>query len=1122
MINLSYRNIGGLYSSLGDKQKTLDYYNEALRLIQSVDEKSDEARTLSNIGLVYQSLDEKTKALDYYNQALTIYKAVGDKSAEATTLNNIGSLYDELDEKQKALDYYNQALPLKQSLGDKPGQATTLNNIGIVYDDLGDRQKALDYYNQALPLYRAAGHRPGEASTLNNLGAVYNNLGDRHKAIDYYNQALAIRRAINDKSGEAISLGNLGKVYGDLDDWQKALDYDNQALSLYKAMGDKSGEATSLINLGAVYNNLGDRQKAIDYYNQALPLMQRVGDKSGEATALNSLGRVYDDLGDKQKTLDYYNQALPLYRAASDRSGEAGNLNNFGQVYSDLGDKQKAFDYCNQALSIYRAIGAKPGEASTLNNLGSLYDDLDERQKAIDYYDQALAIYKVVGDISGEATALNNLGGIYQGLGEKQKAIDQYNQALPLMQKIDNKPGEATLLNNLGVVHHDLGERQKALDYYDRALALHKATGNRSGEAATLVNIGFSYSSSGERQKAIDYYDQALSLAQAISDTEIEVQVLNNLGGVYEESGERQNALDYYNRALFLAKALSSKLSEARTLNNMMFTWGALRNHRFAAFYGEKSVNTYQQLRRGAQEFKDKEFHKTFLKSFEDTYRKLSELLIEQGRFAEAQQVLNALKDQQYFDFNPATVKRPAPVALTQREAELSSRYDAASGKIGEIGRQLKALKLTTGNRTPNAEPSARRQQLEADLKIAEDEFLAVIKQAETEFSGPPDAVKDKPPNVVDTRDMQAALHELDIQTKQKAVAVYTLVGEHDFWALLITPKEIIPIVSLSKSKELNEKTKEFLIQLKDTEERTGKPKFSEAQVQKTGKALYDIVFAPVAAKLKELHIRPDLLMWSLDGGLRYVPIAALYDGRQYLAERYSNVVFTRADAKRMLSHVRETWTGVGFYNSQEYSVPVRGQMETFRSLQNARLEVETIFGIPPAQGIVNGKFLPNRQFTLDSLREKLRLHSPLVHISSHFRLVPGDASSSFLLLGDGKMLTLADIRNEPDDLFGGVELLTISACETGLQRESELDGREIDSFAELAQRKGAQAILASLWNVDDKSTSRLMMEFYQKRQLNKLTKAEALQKAQLSLLKDSGYSHPFYWSPFILIGNWR
>lgn len=200
----------------------------------------------------------------------------------------------------------------------------------------------------------------------------------------------------------------------------------------------------------------------------------------------------------------------------------------------------------------------------------------------------------------------------------------------------------------------------------------------------------------------------------------------------------------------------------------------------------------------------------------------------------------------------------------------------------------------------------------------------------------------------------------------------------------------------------------------------------------------------------------------------------------------------------------------------------INGKKVGFYKLENAETEVEKIFGTKQKRGIINGDVLPNQQFTKESLFKALKLNRPLVHIASHFRFEAGDASSSFLLLGDGNILTLEEIKTAPDDLFKGVELLTLSACETGVQKERESDGREIDGFAELAQHKDAKAILASLWKVDDESTTKLMTEFYQTRQTKKLTKAEALQRAQLSLLKDEDFSHPYYWSPFILIGNWR
>jgi CHAT domain-containing protein len=104
---------------------------------------------------------------------------------------------------------------------------------------------------------------------------------------------------------------------------------------------------------------------------------------------------------------------------------------------------------------------------------------------------------------------------------------------------------------------------------------------------------------------------------------------------------------------------------------------------------------------------------------------------------------------------------------------------------------------------------------------------------------------------------------------------------------LIVTQSDIIPVSSLVKGKELNEKAKDFLAQLSEVNKHTNTPKFTRAEVQRTGRVLYDLVFGPIASTLKKHHIRPSVLMWYLDGGLRYVPVAAFYDGKQYLAERH-------------------------------------------------------------------------------------------------------------------------------------------------------------------------------------------------------------------------------------------
>jgi CHAT domain-containing protein len=172
--------------------------------------------------------------------------------------------------------------------------------------------------------------------------------------------------------------------------------------------------------------------------------------------------------------------------------------------------------------------------------------------------------------------------------------------------------------------------------------------------------------------------------------------------------------------------------------------------------------------------------------------------------------------------------------------------------------------------------------------------------------------------------------------------------------------------------------------------------------------------------------------------------------------------------------------------------------------------------------------------------------------VASHFKFNPGTEVDSFLVLGDGKRLTLRELR-EAGYNFRGVDLLTLSACETAVGGGADANGREVEGFGALAQQRGARAVMATLWPVADESTGILMQNFYRLRaQGGDMNKAEALQQAQLALLQgkhaqtetrskaerglvrtvtsdgeryapdaDAPYAHPYFWAPFILMGNW-
>jgi CHAT domain-containing protein/tetratricopeptide (TPR) repeat protein len=332
---------------------------EAASLNAEVDEQQGQTLCLVSIGRIYADLGEKQKALDYYAQALPLLKAVDNRAGEALTLTNIGFVYADLGEKQKALDYYAQSLLLLKAVGDRTGQAITFNSMGLVYADLGEKQKALDYFAQALLLHKAMSNRGGEATTLNSIGLVYADLGEKQKALDYFAQALPLQKAMSDRRQEATTLNNIGLVYADLGEKQKALDYFAQALPLRKAVSDRGGEATTLINIGSVYADLGEKQKALDYYAQSLPLYKAMGDRAGEATTLNNIGGVYADLGEKQKALDYYAQALPLLRAVRNRDYEADILGNIGSAYRDQGKLTQALEQINAAITIIEDLRTK-------------------------------------------------------------------------------------------------------------------------------------------------------------------------------------------------------------------------------------------------------------------------------------------------------------------------------------------------------------------------------------------------------------------------------------------------------------------------------------------------------------------------------------------------------------------------------------------------------------------------------------------------------------------------------------------------------------------------------------------------------------------------------------------
>jgi len=1119
---LCWYSIGSIEDSLGESQKAIDRYSQAIPLLREAGDSALQAEALSSIGLAYTARGERRKALEYLGQALPLCRTAGDRGCEAAALSNMGSVSSALGEKQKALEYFGQALPILRATGDRFGEATELCNIGLVYDYLGEKRKALEYYGQALPLRHALGDRGREAVTLNNLATVYSDLGEKREALEYFEQAVPLYRAAGDRSGEAHTLGAMGTIYGGLDEGTNALEHIGQALAIFRAIQDQGSEATALINIGTVHKALGDKRKALDEFTQALAIFRAIGNRSSEATALNDIGAVDNELGENQKALESFGQALELHRASGNLNGQASTLSNFGSVYDDLGEKRKAMEYYEQALALRRKAGDPDGEATTLSNMGRVYDDLGEMQKALEYFGQALALQRAARDRSGEATTLSNTGYVYGELGEKRKSLEYYTQVLPIFRAIGNRSKEAVTLTNIGYAYDDLGETDKALDYYGQALPLYRAVGDRDDEASTLMNIGTVCQSRGEHRKALDYYNQALPKFRAVGDRWSEGTVLGNIGSAYDLLGERQTALDYYSRALPLHRAVGNRRGEAITLRSIGSMFDKTQPD-LAILFAKRAVNLLQTLRRDNRGLEES-LRKSFEKSIESNYRYLAGLLVDRQRFGEAEEVLNLLKDKEAADFirRDAVTDQLKAATLLDGERKALERYEGILTQVAGEGEKKSALVAKAAQAPLSAGEEREAERIDQDLAASNTVLLRYFDEEEKSFAANSAGAR-RVGELRESEGLQDALQALG----PDVVAIYTLVLPDRYTALLVTSGARKAYSTPIAEAELNRKVFDFRQRLQNP----------ASDPLPLAQELYRILF-PEGLRQDLDGIGAKTIMWSIDGTLRYVPMAALHDGREYLVARFRNSLITPASLTRLTEKPLASPVGVGFGVSQAQS--------GFSALPGVPDELRRIFrqggsGDAPVTGRVSldGDF--TRAAFLAAMRQPGK---SVVHVATHFDSRPGVAANSNLLLGDGSQLSLAEIEAAPR-LFSGVDLLTLSACSTAFTGGVE-DGREVDSFGTIAQRLGARGVIASLWSVNDEATARLMEAMYRIRQSQPdLGKGEALRAAQErmasgALKPDAGgagdrgvkpvgtyatarnWTHPYYWAPFILIGNWR
>ncbi|MGV0961068.1 MAG: tetratricopeptide repeat protein [Limnohabitans sp.] len=997
---------------------------------------------------------------------------------------------------------------------------------------LGDTYRQNSDLEQALPLLERAskgfvrliGAHPDTAQSLNNLAEVHRVLNQHEKALPLQQHALDILEKVQnfERSNTlelytALSLINLADTYDKIDQPEKALQLYKRSLLIFdKQLGsDHPSTAMNMGRLAAIYNSLA-------MYSEALPLQQKVltiyeknfgPEHQRTANSLSQLASTYASLAQYTQALPLQQRAVAIYEKnfGPEHSNTTTVLEHLAGTYSSLAQ----YDYALKLQNLILAIDEKqygsehPKTAISLSNLAETYSELGQYDKVIALQIRAQNINekKFGQEHSNTARTLGNLAGTYSKLGQFEKALPLQERALAISEKLlgEIHPQTATSLRNLAGTLFEINSYDKALSLAERALAIdQKILGPEHPDTSiSLSRLATIYTALGDYKKALELQKRVLKIREKTLGTEHPSTgaALNNLAHTYIQMAQYESAISHQHNALQICEKLYGQNHEVtgKTLSNLAYIHLKNSEPELGATYLKIAVNIFQNQRKLVSKIGVEELD-SYSQLVSSVYKELASVLTDLGRLAEAQLILDMLKESEQFDFigrSSDADPRSSRIGYNSTEQIWVNRYRQIADQLAALGAEERTLQKQA-KLGLTSEQKQRQQTLQNDLLVARKAFDAFLHELRDSFAkqGPARTVEVLEISQQSLREIQALLKELGSDT----VLLQYYVTDNKVGILLTTSGIQLARTTPIKSKELNRQIVEFRRLLRD-------PK---ANTLPAAQALYQLLLAPVEKDLEQVGAKN--IMLSLDGVLRYLPFAALHDGKEYLVQRWNMPMYTSVTKDKLRDAVTPQWQAAG--------LGLTRAVGEFKALPAVKAEMSSIFKTS-GSGVLPGEIYLDEAFDAKRLKDVSQRKFQLLHVASHFQFSPGTEINSFLLLGDGQQLSLGDIRTQ-NYRFDNVDLLTLSACDTGLGGGRDAQGREIEGFGVIAQQQGAKAVLATLWPVADQSTATLMASMYKQRQAKSLTKIEALRQAQLSLLSQPKYAHPFYWAPFILMGNWK
>ncbi len=887
----------------------------------------------------------------------------------------------------------------------------------------------------------------------------------------------------------------------------------------HTALGPASGTSGTA---GTAAAGIAGETAAVAAQRQALALAGRLGLLYEEGKALNNLGFALHTQGELRAALGSYRQALDVFERAGEQGlWKANLLLNLATVYGSLGEPDAALASTRQVLDLQRALGDRRGEARTLNNLGVLAYDGGDFGTALAAYEPALALERELGDRLREAALLHNLGTAYYGLGDYERALRHFEPALEIRRAAGAGKGEVRTGVMIAAARFRLGETALALDLGRRAAAAASAAGDRQGELRARLLLG-QLLTAGEPAAALAELSRARGLARLLEDRLNEVSALRLLGEAHLALGQPEPAVRSLEPALDLARAARSPARAVEALTSLA------RAERMLGRPGEARARTAEALQlietlRTTET--DPDLRASFLAAQRAAFELEIDLLMElerqspgEGHARQALAVSERARARSLLDLLQEArtdVREGVEPALRDRERLLLARLNAKAEQQAEL---------------PGGPAAAeRRRSAEGEIRAVLDELAQV--EAEIRRRSPRYAALTQPP--LATGDEIQGL--VDGET---LLLEYWLGEERSYlWAV---DRQSVTAVELPPRAEIEAAAREVYRRLSVLA--PGDDRLAPAAAELSG-----MLLGAVAGKLGDRR-----LIVVADGELQYIPFGALpipdppppaaagSAGVQPLLARHeilnahsasavalqrrlprrapeamavavlADPVFDGADPRLAARAVRPVPTGA----------VLRSAPSSFLRLPWSRREAEAIAAVVPAdRSLVALDFRASRATALSPELSGYRI----VHFATHGIL---DTRTPAL---SGLMLSRVDERGGPQEGFLGLrdvynlrlgaDLVVLSGCETALGKE--VRGEGLVGLAQGFLYAGARQVAASLWRIEDRATAELMSRFYRGLLTEGLPPAAALRQAQLAVREEKRWRSPYYWSGFVLHGDW-